>query len=372
MRSNGPSLDDYDIDGELGIGNFTNILLAKHTKTQETFALKVIDKVRVKHLKKENDIVMEKHVLSRLSHPNVVRLYHTFRDEMNVYFLMELAPDKELWELCRNVGLPTDVAFYYLTQIISTLEYIHGEGIVHRDIKGENIMLSHGQIKFIDFGTAKDVKYPELLGSGNVCQRKQFINYVGTPNFMAPEVIHNRVADFISDYYSVGGLIYQIFAGCPAFQAGSEYLIYLRVKNRDLLFPPMFPEAVERVVRQLMDHDRDTRLTLQGLKESPVWGASFEEVSRRPQPVLPLTWHCLKKWASLEDDEIPTIPEECPPEIRPLYERIQLIRTWDLESRPGHGPTPKLEKMMADSIAEPMVHVPLRPGKNAGDDIDSD
>eukprot|EP00397_Hematodinium_sp_SG-2012_P037515 GEMP01040668.1.p1 GENE.GEMP01040668.1~~GEMP01040668.1.p1 ORF type:complete len:406 (+),score=89.34 GEMP01040668.1:362-1579(+) len=370
IRTHAPKLDDFDIGEELGVGNFTNIYLVTHEETNEEFALKCIDSIKVNHLKKQNDVVMERHVLSRLSHPNVVRLYQTFKDDCFVYLLMELAPDKELWDLCRNVGLPTDTAFYYLTQVISTLEYIHGEGIIHRDIKGENLMLSQGKIKFIDFGTAKDVKYPELTGSGNQCQRKTFLNYVGTPNFMAPEVIRNKVADICSDLYSVGALIYQVFAGCPPFQAGSEYLIFLRVMDKDLIFPPMFPEAVETLVRQLMEHDRDIRSTLQDVKQSAMWGAPFEEVSQRPQPVLPLSWFCQKRWANAAEDEIPSIPEDAPPEVRPIYERLQLIRTWDLESRAGHGPTPKLERLMAESLETPSVTIPLRPGKTRGDDSD--
>jgi len=331
----------------------------------------------VRHLKKENDVVMERHVLSRLDHPNVIRLFDTFRDDMCIYFVMEMCPDKELWELCRDVGLPTDVAFYYLTQILVALEYIHGEGIVHRDIKGENIMLSNGRAKLIDFGTAKDMKYLELLELDTKEVRRQtFVNYVGTPHFMAPEVIHNKHADAISDLYSVGGLIYQMFAGCPPFAAGSEYFIFLRVLDKDLLFPPLFPSNVRDVVWQLLDHDRDTRMTLSELKQSAtLWGEGgdhslFEEILHRPQPMLPLWWHCMKKLARLNPDEPMATPTDIPPEVLPRITHLQLVRQWDLEARPGHGPTPKLEKMMQESLSTPSSIIPLRPGKEHGFDVE--
>ena len=118
---------------------------------------------------------------------------------------------------------------YYISHIIKAVHSIHEKyQIVHRDLKPENIMLTKdNEVKLIDFGTAKDLEKPEIKGSGNGLKgHKPFDNYVGTPQYMAPECIHNKASETISDVYSLSGVLYFLKVGSAPFCAGSEYLIF--------------------------------------------------------------------------------------------------------------------------------------------------
>ena len=89
------------------------------------------------------------------------------------------------------------------------------------------LLTDKNEIKLIDFGTAKDLSRPDIKGSGNGLKgRKPFEHYVGTPHYMAPECIHNKASDKISDVYSLSGMLYFLKVGSAPFSAGSEYLVF--------------------------------------------------------------------------------------------------------------------------------------------------
>lgn len=102
-------------------------------------------------------------------------------------------------------------------------------------------MTNNYEIKFVDFGTSKDLSRPDLKGSGNgLKKRKVFEHYIGTPNYMPPECIHNIASEKVSDVYALGGVFYFLKTGYPPFTGGSEYLIFTKsTKN-----PVYIPEGV--------------------------------------------------------------------------------------------------------------------------------
>lgn len=145
---------------------------------------------------------------------------------------MEYPEGGELWDQAKFYGIIGDSLFkYYACHILKAIHTIHEKyQIVHRDIKPENVLLTKDhKIKLIDFGTAKDLERPELKGSGNGLKgRTPFYHYVGTPHYMAPECIHNKASEKISDVYSISGLLYFLKVGSAPFAAGSEYLIFTK------------------------------------------------------------------------------------------------------------------------------------------------
>jgi serine/threonine protein kinase len=162
----------------LGVGNFSEIVIAKHRKTDECFALKILEKKTATDLAKRqhpnvhNEIIMEARVLmERLTpHRHVVTMYHAFQDYYNLFYLMDLHNvNMDLWSRIRYqgkmVGCYPSQTKIWMWQLIGALEHLHSHGIVHRDLKPENILLDeHNHIIVIDFGTAKDLIQTDLNG----------------------------------------------------------------------------------------------------------------------------------------------------------------------------------------------------------------
>jgi len=161
------------------------------TATERVFAIKVIEVQTVERMKRRhrnihNEILMEKRALNRLNHPNIVRLFATFKDYGSLYYQMEFNAGGELWRMLQEkdetnsnisnaVGLSLSQSRFVLAEALNGLEYMHNQGIVHRDIKPENLMFTlDGHLKFVDFGTAKDLIQTDLNGP----------EFVGTPEYV--------------------------------------------------------------------------------------------------------------------------------------------------------------------------------------------
>ena len=129
--------DNYNIIKKIGSGNFSEIYEVVNKTTGQIFAMKTIEKAKLKRLNKEKDVIMEKYCLKKLEGSNyVVKLFETFQDEFNLYIIMELVHGGELWEIVRSFGLDgLSIIKYYIAHIINALEYSHGKGIIHRDLK---------------------------------------------------------------------------------------------------------------------------------------------------------------------------------------------------------------------------------------------
>ena len=178
------SIREFTKGKSLGIGNFSEIIIVQHKVTKEEFALKILEKKTAADLAKRqhpnvyNEIAMERRVLLEQlpSHPNVINMYHAFRDFNNLYYLMDLHNvNPDLWTQIRYkgkmVGAPEAQVKRWMMQLVDALEHLHMHGIVHRDIKPENVLLNeHNHVIVIDFGTAKDLiktdlNGPEFVGS---------------------------------------------------------------------------------------------------------------------------------------------------------------------------------------------------------------
>ncbi len=168
----------------------------------------------------------------------MVQIKKTFQDELYLYIQMEQLHHGELWDACRTFGLISEHHYqYFAAHIVKAVSWRHNKyDIVHRDLKPENIMLAEDNWpKLIDFGTSKDLTRPDLKGSGNGLKGKTpFYNYVGTPNYMAPECIHNRASEKVSDIYSLGGVLYFLKVGAPPFTGGSEFIVYKKSLNQPI------------------------------------------------------------------------------------------------------------------------------------------
>ncbi|GIX61944.1 AGC kinase [Babesia caballi] len=296
-------LDDFEFERNIGCGNFSQVWhVTLKARPDESYALKIFDVQKVKNKGFVKFVQQERKAMLQLNnpgHPHVIRMVDTFRDENNVYLLYEYADGGELWEEIKNVGV-TDkfVARILVRQLLDGLEYIHDRGIIHRDLKSENIVIKDRILKIIDFGTsqfanamacgdetdscnterkgtaAKNTGKADNAtntGSRLFCARSktrcEFENHVGTPNFMSPEAISNVFAGYAGDLWSLGCTIYQLLLGINCFTGSSNYFIYKKVKSNQLEFPNKFDPDAKDLITQLLVLDPTKRLNLKGIRE---------------------------------------------------------------------------------------------------------
>ena len=166
-----PTIEDFYVGKGIGKGNFTNIFLAEELKTKKEFALKQANKQTLQNKFKIGDLLMERHCLYKMKSCSwVVDIHSTFQDPINIYIQMELMKGPELWDKIKFFGMvDRNVRKLLMFWIAQAVKAMHNEGIIHRDIKPENIMFNKNMtsIKFIDFGSAKDVNNPDRKDSLN-------------------------------------------------------------------------------------------------------------------------------------------------------------------------------------------------------------
>mmetsp|Transcript_51661 Transcript_51661/g.102699 ORF Transcript_51661/g.102699 Transcript_51661/m.102699 type:complete len:379 (-) Transcript_51661:64-1200(-) len=312
--------DDFDFGKILGDGSLSTVFMAKERATGRKVALKVFDRNHLRSNKKDADVTMEEHCLRRANHPCIIKLHASFRDSQAAYLALELCTGGELWAWCKDVGCPTQLARHYLLQVAEACSYLRDALIVHRDLKAENVLISErGVAKLCDFGTAKDLANPHVKGAGNQSFKKVLEDNVGTPNFMAPEVIRNKRSDFRSDMWSFGCMVFQVLTGLPPFHANHLAKVYKRALKGRLAFPSGIDSVAQDLVQRIVVHEPGARLGADDFEQlrrhaffmapivdptrPPTIGQRFEGAHHHPAPIQSLEELCLraigKNWENL-------------------------------------------------------------------------
>ncbi|KAI8512154.1 3-phosphoinositide dependent protein kinase-1 [Branchiostoma belcheri] len=222
--------------------------------------VKILEKRHIIREKKVPYVTREKDVLSRLNHPFFVKLYFTFQDTEKLCILVDddfglsYAKNGELLPYIQKLGsFDEECTRFYTAEIILALEHLHGLGIIHRDLKPENILLDeHMHIQITDFGTAK------ILDPGNNQARAN--SFVGTAQYVSPELLTNKAACKSSDLWALGCIIYQMVSGLPPFRAGNEYLIFQKIQKLEYDFPDGFNSKAQDLVKKLLILEPTERL----------------------------------------------------------------------------------------------------------------
>jgi len=259
-----PSKNDFFLQGELGRGGFGKVWLVKKKDTGKQYALKEIKKsylVGIQGGQKitTEDIFNEKNIMKDSNSPFVVKLYSSFQDKFNVYFLMELVVGGNLFGYLKERRMfPEEVARFYSAEVILALEYLHDEmNIIYRDLKPENILVGEdGHIKLSDFGLSKIAD--RYKGS-----------IKGTPDFIAPEVFQGEEFTKMVDYWSLGCLIFEMIYGRPAFTDDPSENRMKKILNGKFSFPAndKVSEDAKDLIRKLLIVDQTKRLGYRGIQE---------------------------------------------------------------------------------------------------------
>ena len=222
LQDNTVELADLIYYMKLGSGSYGNVSLVKSSKNKYFYAIKNISCKQILYTQLHQNLELERSILVKIDHPFIVKLVKTMKDKNYVYFLMDYIKGKELFDVIRDIGLLNKYQTqFYGASIMLAVQYLHERKFIYRDIKPENIMvLGNGYIKLIDFGTAKAIN-----------DRTKTI--IGTPHYMAPEVILGEGYSFKVDFWSIGICMYEFMCGGVPFGENHEEAmdVYISIIN---------------------------------------------------------------------------------------------------------------------------------------------
>lgn len=284
----------------LGQGMFGLVFEVQHRSSQALYALKTVSRATVARYHLHNSVLQEKNIMQTLDHPLVAKLVHTFKDSKRLYFLQELVHGTDFFEVLRALGLMSDCqAQFYAASLILVLDYLHSRNVVYRDLKPENFMVdAEGYIKLVDFGTAK------------VLSGRTF-SVVGTPHYMAPEVVLGKGYGLAVDLWSLGVVIYEMVCGMVPFaeEVNDPYAVYEKILDHSLVFPDHMKSDCRVFVEQLLSPDptyRGNSETLSLRRHKWLQGFDWAAMESRtlPAPYLPQTsLHATDQQACLDAEE---------------------------------------------------------------------
>jgi calcium-dependent protein kinase len=223
----------YILIGKIGSGTFGKVYKVQHIPTQQIRAMKLVKRDTVNYQDDNKKFLKEIEMLSNLDHPNIIKIYEYFVDDLNYYVITELATGGELYDkIAKLKHYSEHEAAIIMKQLLSAVCYTHSKGIVHRDLKPENILLESDtkgdlNIKLIDFGTSN---YYERNKKANKLTLK-----VGTPYYIAPEVLKKDYNNKC-DMWSCGVIMYLLLSGQPPFDGIDEQSIFVKVKEGNFSF----------------------------------------------------------------------------------------------------------------------------------------
>ncbi|XP_042650218.1 inactive serine/threonine-protein kinase PLK5-like [Tyto alba] len=228
----------------LGEGAFGCCYQVMEVASGRVYAAKVIPRARLATAGVRERVEQERELHGRLRHRHIVRLHRHFADRSHVYLLLEYCSRRSLADILRARGRLTEPEVrYYLRQIIAGLRYLHGQGIVHRDLKLSNFLVTEEmQVKIGDLGLARR-EAPAGRRWGALC---------GTPSYLAPEVLDRKGHGVPSDVWALGCVTYAVLTGSPPFEAAQRQELYRRI--RAARYPPsphLSPRAGALIARLL-------------------------------------------------------------------------------------------------------------------------
>ncbi|XP_053896999.1 serine/threonine-protein kinase PLK1 [Malaclemys terrapin pileata] len=241
----------------LGKGGFAKCYEITELESQEVFAGKIVPKSLLVKPHQKEKMSMEISIHRSLAHRHVVGFQGFFEDSDFVFVVLELCRRRSLLELHkRRKALTEPEARYYLRQTILGCQYLHGNRVIHRDLKLGNLFLNDDmEVKIGDFGLATKVEYDG--------ERKKTL--CGTPNYIAPEVLGKKGHSFEVDIWSIGCIMYTLLVGKPPFETSCLKETYIRIKKNEYNIPKHINPVAANLIQKMLRSDPATRPTIDEL-----------------------------------------------------------------------------------------------------------
>jgi eukaryotic-like serine/threonine-protein kinase len=252
MATEGKKIGPYNVLSEIGSGGMAVVYKAEQPSLDRLVAIKELRKELALDLSLVTRFEREAKSVASLAHQNIVHIYDFLTRANSMFIVMEFVEGIDVFELIQRVGrLPPEISAIIALQAARALEYAHYRGVVHRDFKPSNLMITkQGDVKLMDFGIARDVKYDDLTRAGTA---------IGTPAYMSPEQIMGERVDFRSDIFSFGIVLYQMLTGRKPFTEDDSKSVMQRILNEPYVRPrklfPDIPWRLSRIVKRCLFKD---------------------------------------------------------------------------------------------------------------------
>ena len=255
-------LKDYMFIKDIGEGNFGKVKLSKLISTNEKFAIKILNKERLKTQTKSSSI-NEIEILSKLDHPNIIHVETILDDEINFYIIMEYCSEGELFDyIVKEEKLDEIEAAVFFYQLIKGVEYIHSQNLAHRDLKPENLLLTKDHIlKIIDFGLCHDFD-----------GRKYLKTKCGSPSYAAPEILKGFPYNgFKSDIWCCGIILYGMLCGYLPFDGDNNQEIFKQIVQCNPEYPPFLGNDSIDLISKILNPEPSRRININQIKKHPFY-----------------------------------------------------------------------------------------------------
>ena len=263
----GHTLGRYQVVSLLGAGGMGEVYRARDTVLERDVALKVLPEAAAEDPDRLERFAREARAVARLSHPNILEIHDVGCDDGVHYAVAELLEGENLRERLKRGRLPVRKAVAIADAISRGLGAAHSQGVVHRDVKPENVLLtSDGRVKVLDFGIAS-LHEPEVLTAGPDASEVSTItaagSLLGTIGYMAPEQVRGEAADARSDVFALGCVLYEMLTGQRAFHRTTPAETLAAVLHDEPPPPttltPDIPAGIDRVVMRCLEKEPGER-----------------------------------------------------------------------------------------------------------------
>lgn len=270
--TSGTRLGPYEVQSSLGAGGMGEVYRAKDLRLERTVAIKILPSHMSENADAKQRFDREARTISSLNHPNICTLFDVGHQDGIDYLVMEFLEGETLADRLRKGPLPVPQLLKCAIELCDGLDRAHRNGVVHRDLKPGNIMLTKSGAKLMDFGLAK-----ASLASASAASNLSMTlttpaqshpltaegTVVGTFQYMAPEQVEGREADARSDIFALGAVLYEMATAKRAFEGKTAASAMAAVLERDpapiSTIQPTTPQALDRLVRTCLAKDPDER-----------------------------------------------------------------------------------------------------------------
>ena len=246
-------VEDFDLLTVIGKGSFGKVLQVRKRDTGQIYAMKVLNKAQILERGEMEHTKSEKSILQKLQSPFLVCLHFTFQTSDKLYFIMDYVNGGELfYHLQKERKFDAERVRFYCAEIVLGLAYLHSKGILYRDLKPENVLLTGaGHICMTDFGISKE---------GLTAADDRTATFCGTPEYLAPEVLEGNGYGKPVDWWSFGTLMYEMLTGLPPFYSQDVQVMYQKIMTAKLVIPETISSDAASLLRGLLERDPAKRL----------------------------------------------------------------------------------------------------------------